>query len=171
MVRPERRTRSDVIAAAVIAVVVAVVAGIIWWTSDARATDSRSFAGQVTAPAAATAVPTGLRQLWTARSAKTVRPVAVGGAVITGDGGTVDGRDPATGSVLWTYARDRELCGVTSIYNYAVAVYPDTRGCGQVSTIDGSTGRRGPTRSGYADKHVDRPDRPGWRPGAPTWSG
>ena len=44
-----------------------------------------------------------------------------------------------------------ELCGVTYVYHYAVAVYPDVRGCGQVSTVDGNTGRRGPTRTAYAD--------------------
>jgi hypothetical protein len=35
-----------------------------------------------------------------------------------------------------------------------VAVYPDVRGCGQVSTIDGKTGRRGPTRTAQADQEV-----------------
>ena len=74
--------------------------------------------------------------------------------MVTGDGHQVDGRDPATGSVLWSYARDLDLCGVTSVYNYAVAVYPDRRGCGQVSTIDGQTGMRGPSRTAYADPTV-----------------
>jgi hypothetical protein len=36
----------------------------------------------------------------------------------------------------------------------AVAVYPDDRGCGQVSTVDASTGLRSYTRTGYADKQV-----------------
>ena len=155
MVRPERRTRADLIAAAVIAVVVAVVAGIIWWTSDARATDSRPAAAELKALVPAKVVPQSLRQLWTAPSPKTTMPVVVGGAVVTGDGRTVSGRDPVTGEVAWSYARDRELCGVTWIYRHAVAVYPDGRGCGQVTTVDGSTGRRGPTRSGYADKTVE----------------
>ena len=66
----------------------------------------------------------------------------------------MDGRDPATGESRWSYARDTDLCGVSWVYHYAVAVYRDDRGCGQVSTIDGSTGRRGPARSGYADPHV-----------------
>ena len=33
-------------------------------------------------------------------------------------------------------------------------MYPDTRGCGQVSTIDAKTGQRGPTRTAYADPEV-----------------
>ncbi len=39
--------------------------------------------------------------------------------------------------------RDTDLW-VTWVYHYAVAVYRYDRGCGQVSTIDGSTGRREP---------------------------
>ena len=66
----------------------------------------------------------------------------------------VDGRDPATGESRWSYARDSELCGVSWVYHYSIAVYQDDRGCGQVSTLDGSTGRRGPARSSYADPHV-----------------
>ncbi|CNL11675.1 hypothetical alanine valine rich protein [Mycobacterium tuberculosis] len=80
--------------------------------------------------------------------------MVVGGTVATGDGRQVDGRDPATGESLWSYARDTDLCGVTWVYHYAVAVYRYDRGCGQVSTIDGSTGRRGAARSGYADPRV-----------------
>jgi hypothetical protein len=40
------------------------------------------------------------------------------------------------------------------VYHYAVVVYPDSRGCGQVSTIDGQTGMRGPSRTAYADPEV-----------------
>jgi hypothetical protein len=78
----------------------------------------------------------------------------VSGVAITGDGHKVDGRDPATGESHWSYARNADLCGVSWIYHYAVAVFPDSRGCGQVSTIDAATGRRGPARTSYADRHV-----------------
>lgn len=43
---------------------------------------------------------------------------------------------------------------VSYVYDLAVAVYPDVRGCGQVSSINGGTGRRGPTRTAYADKQI-----------------
>ena len=154
MPKPERRTRADLLAAAAIAVVVAVVAALIWWTSDARATISRPAASPVKALKPAKVVPPSLRELWTAASPKTTLPVVAGGSVVTGNGRDVEGRDPATGSVLWSYARDVDLCGVTWVYNYAVAVYPDGRGCGQVSTIDGQTGTRGPSRTSYADPEV-----------------
>ncbi|GFG51651.1 hypothetical protein CQY20_30955 [Mycolicibacterium agri] len=154
MVKPERRTRADLLAAAAIAIAIAVVAVLVWWTSDARATISRPAASPVKTPSPAKTVPATLRELWSAPSPKTTLPVVAGGAVVTGDGHEVDGHDPETGAVLWSYARDLDLCGVTSVYSYAVAVYPDSRGCGQVSTIDGQTGMRGPSRTAYADPQV-----------------
>jgi hypothetical protein len=155
MVKPERRTRADLLAAAAIVAVVAVAAALVWWTSDARATSSKPAAVPAPNPSPAHAVPAPLKQLWTAASAATSLPVVVGGTVVTGDGRSVQGRDPVTGEVRWSYSRNRPLCAVSWVYRYAVAVYPDDRGCGQVSTIDGSTGRRGPARTSYADKHVD----------------
>ncbi|MGE2728481.1 hypothetical protein ACQI4F_03315 [Mycolicibacterium vaccae] len=154
MVKPERRTRADLVAAAAIAVVIMVVGVVVWWNSDARATISRPAASPVPSLTDTTAVPDALAQLWTAPSPKTTEPLVVAGAVVTGDGRTVDGRDPVTGDVLWTYARDRDLCGVSWVYSYAVAVYPDRRGCGQVSTVDAETGMRGPSRTSYADREV-----------------
>lgn len=41
MVRPERRTKADTIAAMTITVVMAAMVSLIWWTSDAQATHSR----------------------------------------------------------------------------------------------------------------------------------
>jgi hypothetical protein len=154
MLKPERRTRGDVLAVVAIAAVIAVAAGMIWWTSDARATDSRPAASAVPALKSARDVPTTLRQAWTAASPKTSQPVLAGGAVVTGDGRQVDGREPATGDVLWSYTRGVDLCGVTSVYQNAVAVYPDDRGCGQVTSISGKTGRRDATRTAYADREV-----------------
>jgi hypothetical protein len=154
MVKPERRTRADVVAALAIVAVVAVVAALVWWTSDARATISRPAATPVSNLRPATAVPASLRQLWAAPSPKTTTPLVVAGSAVTGNGRDVEGRDPATGNTLWSYARDLDLCGVTWVYHYAVAVYPDVRGCGQVSTIDAKTGRRGPSRTAYADPEV-----------------
>lgn len=154
MVRPERRTKGDIVAAAAIAVVVALTALLVWWTSDARATVSRPAAVAAPNPTPARQVPASLTQLWTATSPATTAPLTVGGTVITGDGRQVDGRDPGTGQSRWSYSRDSDLCGVSWLYRYAVAVYRDGRGCGQVSTLDGSSGRRGPARSGYADPHV-----------------
>ncbi|MCV7175194.1 Rv3212 family protein [Mycolicibacterium sphagni] len=154
MVRPERRTKGDLVAAATIAVVVVVVAALFWWNSSARATISRPATSAAPNPVPARVVPDTLHQLWTAASPRTLSPIVVGGTVVSGDGHTVAGLDPQTGQNRWTYARDIDLCGVSYVYDLAVAVYPDIRGCGQVSSINGGTGQRGPTRTAYADKHV-----------------
>jgi hypothetical protein len=155
MVKPERRTKADVMAAAAIAAAVALAAALIWWTSDARATISRPGTGSAPSPRLAHEVPATLKQLWTAPNAPTDQPVVVAGTVVTADGRAVLGRYPATGQVRWSYSRDTDLCGITGVYRFAVAVYRDDRGCGQVSAIDGSTGQRGPARSSYADKRVE----------------
>ena len=85
MVKPERRTKADLIAAAAIVVVVAVGAAMIWWHSDARATVSRPADHPIPALHAAKTVPTTLREMWTAASSKTTQPAVVGGVVVTGD--------------------------------------------------------------------------------------
>jgi outer membrane protein assembly factor BamB len=153
MVRPERRTRGDLLAAAAIAAVVAVVAALFWWNSSARATISRPATTPAPNPAPARVVPDP-RPAVDGGQPGTPSPVVIGGTVVTGDGRTVQGRDAQTGQNRWTFARDTNLCAVSYIYDLAVAVYPDVRGCGQVSGIDAATGRRGPTRTAYADKHV-----------------
>ncbi|WP_046319316.1 hypothetical protein [Mycobacterium sp. UM_Kg1] len=154
MVRPERRTAGDLVAAALIVVVVAAVGVAVWWNSDARATVSRPAPDTATIPPSAAMAPAALSQLWTAPSPATWAPVLVSGTVITGDGPRMSGRDPATGEERWSFARDVDLCAVSWIYRYAVAVYPDSRGCGQVSAVVAATGLRGPARTSYADRSV-----------------
>ncbi|MBY0441035.1 MAG: PQQ-like beta-propeller repeat protein, partial [Mycobacteriaceae bacterium] len=154
MVSPERRTRIDLLVAATIAIVVATAAALIWWTSDARATISKPAAIPLPLPTPARAVPTALRQLWSAASPATTGPVVVAGTVATGDGHQVIGRDPSTGEPRWSYSRNTDLCAVSWVYHFVVAVYPDDRGCGQVSSLDAATGRRGPARTSYADAQV-----------------
>src|SRR6202007_1089226 len=119
-----------------------------------RALISRPATEPAPNPRSAHEVPASLKQLWTAPNAPTDQPVAVAGTVVTADGRAIQGRDPVTGQVRWSYSRGSDLCGVAGVYRYAVAVYRDDRGCGQVSTIDGSTGSRGPARSSYADDRV-----------------
>ncbi len=154
MIAPERRTRGDLIAAAAIATTVAVFIATFWWHSSARATISQQAAEPAANAAAPNAVPAELTQRWSATSARTLSPIIVSNTVVTGDGSTVSGLDPQTGAQRWVYARDTELCGVSYVYDLAVAVYPDSRGCGQVSGIKAGTGDRGPTRTSYADNQV-----------------
>lgn len=154
MIRPERRTRGDLLAAAAIAAVVAVFIAAVWWRSSARATEFHPATGAAPTTSPAPSVPDALQQRWTAASGRTLSPVVLGGTVVTGEGRTMAGLDPQNGQQRWSYARDRDLCGVSYVYDLAVAVYPDTRGCGQVSGIQASTGQRGPTRTSYSDDVV-----------------
>lgn len=154
MVRPERRTRGDLIAAAAIATVIALIVTLIWWHSSARATDFRPATGPAPNVKPAQGVPGALQQRWTAPSPKTLQPVVVNGTVVTGAGREMTGRNPETGEQRWHYARDSELCAVSYIYDLALAVYSDVRGCGQVTAIKAGSGQRGPSRTSYADKQV-----------------
>lgn len=154
MVRPERRTRGDLIAAAAIAAAVALIISLVWWHSSARATSFRPATEPAPNVKAAQGVPGSLKQLWSTPSPKTLAPVVVNGTVVTGAGTQMAGRSPDSGEQRWSYARDAELCAVSYLYDLAIAVYPDVRGCGQVSAIKAGTGQRGPTRTSYADKHV-----------------
>jgi len=154
LIAPERRTRGDLIAAAAIATAVAVFIAMFWWNSSTRVTTSRPAGAPAPTVATPASVPAALQQRWTATSARTRVPLIVSNTVVTGDGRTVTGLDPQTGQQRWVYARDTELCGVSYVYDLAVAVYPDSRGCGQVSGIRAGTGERGPTRTSYADKQV-----------------
>lgn len=154
MLRPERRTRGDLIAAAAIATVVLLFLSFFWWRSSTRATVLRPAQTPAPPVVAAKAVPDALTQTWRADSSRTRAPLILNGTVVTGDGRTMAGLDSQTGTQRWSYARDRELCAVSYVYDIAVAVYPDRRGCGQVTGIKAGTGERGPTRSSYADKQV-----------------
>lgn len=154
MLAPERRTRADVLAACSIAVTVTVAAAVIWLTGDAHGTESVTATTAAPPAETALAVPETLTEAWRVDSDATRTPVVAGGVAVSGDDGTVTGHDPSTGEPLWHYRRDRALCGVVGAWNTAVAVYPDGRGCGQVTQLDGSTGARQAQRSSDADDPV-----------------
>ena len=113
MVKPERRTRGDVLAAAAIAAVVAVVGrpDLVDQRRQGHDQPARRDAGADPAhrqggarvPAAAV----------DGAEPEDDHAAGGGGSVVTGDGHEVEGRDPATGNTLWSYARDLDLCGVT----------------------------------------------------------
>lgn len=152
MLAPERRTRWDLTAAAVLAVAVLTVAAALWWTSDARRTTLTTAAGP--APGAATSaagsgsLPTALTEAWRAPSAATQVPLAADGTAVTGAAGVVAGRDLYTGAVRWSYRRDRPLCTVAAAFQHVVAVYRRSDTCSEVTALDWVDGRRGPQRTG-----------------------
>lgn len=150
MVRPERRTRTDLVATALLVVAVLVAAVVLWRSSDARATVYEPTAPMPN-PAPATGIPTALKEAWRAPSPATPVPVVAGPAVVTGAGGEVLGRDPATGEPRWRYSRDLPLCTVGTEWDHAIAVHRGSHNCSEVSTLVGSTGERGPQRTTDAE--------------------
>lgn len=155
MLPPERRTRGDLIAAALITVAVLVVVGVVWLTGDAHGSTSVVADVPLTAPPMASAVPDAVETRWEVSADADVPPVVANGAVVIADDPhTLTGRDPETGAVVWSYRRDRELCAMVAQWSSVVAFYRDDRGCGQVVRLDGPTGRITNTRSSEMDDRI-----------------
>ncbi|MFH5210982.1 hypothetical protein [Antrihabitans spumae] len=154
MLAPERRSRGDLIAAALIVVFVIVAATVVWLRSDARGTTSITAEFPAVQPETALSVPENLGERWRADSGVTDLPLVAEGAVVTADGDAVIGRDPATGDEIWRYQRNMPLCDVISAWGDVVAVYRDRRGCSQVTALRGSDGLRQGNRTSDADDAV-----------------
>lgn len=154
MLAPERRTRADLLTAAGIAVVVLIAVLVVWVRSDARQTESVTAATTLAPPPAAAALPTAPREVWQAPDTAARRVLVSGAVAITGDGGTVTGRDTATGAELWHYRRDLPLCGVETQFGTVVATYRDDRGCSQTTLLAADTGARRTARSSYLDADI-----------------
>ncbi|GAB3284737.1 Rv3212 family protein [Parasphingorhabdus pacifica] len=150
VVRPERRTKADLSAVALIAVAVLVGATVLWLRSDARATHSETTAAPPPAVGAPASVPGELGEIWRERSTATPTPVVTDSTVITGTGGEVVGRDPLTGDQRWRYARDIPLCTIGAEWNRAIAVHRKGSYCSEVTSLRGASGERGPQRNSDA---------------------
>ncbi|MFD8098757.1 hypothetical protein ACFV24_04415 [Nocardia fluminea] len=154
MLAPERRTRADIFVAIAIAVTLVVAAFVVWARADATGTDSVTAASLAPTITAATQLPTTLREQWHAADESSRRALTSGNVVVTGDHGTVSGRDPVTGNQLWWYRRDMPLCGVESQFGTVIATYRDQRGCSQSVMLEADTGERRVARSSYMDDEI-----------------
>jgi hypothetical protein len=147
---PERRTRGDLIAAAIVAVAVLAVATVLWWTSDARNTTLVTAVGP--SPGAQSSVteqlPRSLTEAWRAPSSAAPLPLVQDGTVVTGAGGMVAGRDLRSGQVRWSYQRDRPLCTVAAAFHQVLAVYQRGQSCAEVTELNWVDGQRGAQRTG-----------------------
>ncbi|WP_420099654.1 hypothetical protein [Corynebacterium sp.] len=164
----EQQSRTDLTATALITVVVLLVVAATWFYSDARGTSHHEAgAGEAVAPpSAADAPPESLDEIWRARSeasdhpggSGTGAPLLVDGAAVVRDGNRVSGRSVEDGHEAWSYARDRELCGVAGNWGRVVAVYRGPKGCTDATSLAASTGRYQDTRSslGSQDVHLFR---------------
>ncbi|MBW0272426.1 hypothetical protein ATM97_19775 [Nocardia sp. MH4] len=154
MLAPERRTRADIFAAAAIAVILVVAAIVVWARADATGTDSVTAASPAPTVTAATQLPATLGEVWHAADTAGRRALTSGNVVVTGDDGTVSGRDPVTGEQLWWYRRDMPLCAVESQFGTVIATYRDQRGCSQTAMLESDTGARKVARSSYMDDDI-----------------
>lgn len=151
---PWTRPRDRIIAALIVVAVVA--AGLlVWLTSESRATRSVTAAtdpGVLHAPAE---VPERFEEIWRAPSDATPTPVTDGASVVTGDGGTVTGRDLETGRPRWTYQRDLDLCTVADPWSTVVAMYQTHAlaggWCSEITQLDMGTGERTAERNANAE--------------------
>ncbi len=148
MPAPERRTRWDLTASAVLAVAVLTVCAVLWWTSAARRSALTTAAGLAAQLPATTQLPARLTEAWRAPSPASPVPLVQSATVVTGAKGTVTGRDLRTGALRWSYQRDRPLCTVAGASNQVVAVYRRGETCSEVTALDWASGRRGPQRTG-----------------------
>jgi hypothetical protein len=137
---------------AVTALVVLVLAGafVLWRISPEVATVDAPDNAPIAAPTPAGDVPGGFVEAWKAASGATAAPVVAGPAAVTGDGGTVSGRDAESGAVAWTYQRDLALCAVGAGFptaddgdGHALALYESRSGwCSELTALHPSSGRR-----------------------------
>lgn len=147
--RPERASRKDFLAVGAIILFLVVVLVTSWWGSDARRVD-RTQAATLSAPAAAEAPPTTLRELWRGTSPQTVAPILLSGGVLTAEDDVLSMHDLRSGEVAWTYDRGLPLCDVTFSNERIVAIYRGPKGCGDVVSLAASTGDYAHTRSALA---------------------
>jgi hypothetical protein len=156
------RTRGDFIAVALIAVVSVTAAVLTWAFSDARATTSITGPSTWEPLPEVTALPPSLAEVWRAKSGASQSPVVVQtplketgeekpSTVVTGDGSEVNGRDPLTGDVRWTYKRDLPLCVVSTAWGRAMALYSKGTNCSELTSLDGVSGERRAQRNGDAE--------------------
>jgi hypothetical protein len=149
-VAPERWRRGDVVVAVALVLLLVVAALVVWRTSPEVATVDTPAAAPLAAPTPAGDVPAGFVEAWRAASPATRTPVVAGPAVVTGDGGTVDGRDAETGAPAWSYRRDLTLCTVGAGFpstddgdGHALALYESRSGwCSELTALHPSSGKR-----------------------------
>lgn len=157
-IRPERRRPLDLAISALIVVVLAIAGAVIWFHSPVRHTESVQAAAAVPEVAPATSVPDHLVARWHARSAVTDAPAVSRSLIVTADGGSVVGHDPGSGRQVWRYQRNLGLCAIIAAWpasaDEVLAAYRNSRGCGEVTALNGATGARVGGRSSAADDRI-----------------
>lgn len=143
----ERRTRRDLVVAAVIALTVVAVAAVVVATGSVANSDFDAADQHQPEYGPALETPTSLRALWSHDSAGTGAPLTTGGNLVTvGDDGELIGRDAGSGVEMWSYTHAGRLCAATYFSGTLVAAFDGAAGCSDVTALDPSTQQYTSTR-------------------------
>lgn len=158
---PEQRSRRDLIAVVLIALALVVTILGVWAFSQAGSVE-RELAAQPLSespqPAGSkndpSTIPASVKPLWD-------RPNTTG-LLVTAKGGVlaVEGRKATMfaakdGREVWSYTRDRDICGAASDWDRIILVFRSPKGCGEAVSFDASTGQYAHTRDAIAAENVD----------------
>ncbi|MBM7366206.1 Rv3212 family protein [Gordonia hydrophobica] len=158
-IKPERRTRTDLIVTALIVVAVVVAGVAVWWTSSARHSDLQTATERAPVQLPAENVPRTLAVKWSAKSDVTSVPQITRDSVMSAADGTVTAHRADNGAQVWRYHRDLPLCAAAAGWqggdNSVVTVYRNDRGCSEVTALRGVDGGRHGARTSDADDSVD----------------
>lgn len=156
MSTPLRRTRGDLIAAAVITVICVLCVGAAWLTAPIRTVELHPAAQEQDNAGRLAAAPTTLTEHFRlVDDAPNAQPVVVDGLIITyrEEDKTVTATT-AHGDTAWTYTRPEDLCALGQAWGKVVATYRTGVGCGDVVAIDALTGTHSGTRSAIAPSEI-----------------
>lgn len=151
---PERRTRGDIIASALIAAGLLVGGVGVWLTSDAHSVEHHVANDSSTVLATGNAeLPQRPRELWTTTTQGKDLVVDQEG-VVQINGTKVRMLEAATGAERWSYDKGEDVCAVTKGWEKTTVVFRGPKGCGQAISFDSKTGQYWSTRDSIAPDDV-----------------
>lgn len=152
---PERRSRTDIIATAVIVAGLALGGAGVWLGSDAHSVQHHVADGESKEIATSSEeLPRDVRQLWTAKT-QGEDLVADRGGVVAIEGTKVKMLEMNSGQQRWSYDKGEDVCTVMRGWDKTTMVFRGPKGCGQAVSLDSSTGQYWSTRDALAPDEVN----------------
>ncbi|MDU0478890.1 PQQ-binding-like beta-propeller repeat protein [Staphylococcus chromogenes] len=153
MIKPLQRSKKDLLAVGAITAGCAIAVGAVFVNAPVRHSELTPAASAFTPVANMPAAPQQVSETFRVPLSDELhlsRPLIIDGLLVTGTGGKVEALNPADGTTVWRYERDKELCSLGVGFNTVVATYRTSAGCGDVTQIDAKTGTYRATRSATA---------------------
>lgn len=174
---PQRRTRGDLVATAVILVLACLLVVGTWWFSAQRKVDHSLAAGAPVGRAAAGSegdasaadsvdeqnkegstfpMPRAMVEAWSAHT-DSDRLITAEGGVMLLDGTRATMVNAQDGQQRWHYDQDRRICGLARPAQWArvILVFQSPKGCGEAISFSAATGQYAYTRSALAPTDVE----------------